>query len=120
MFLLILTAGDMSRMGYLFHYMANFDFYKNELCENKQNKKLKCNGLCHLSKEMANTKIDNNNPSQERNNTILELKEPLNFLIEDIKTSSDPNPILAIELQNYKMPHWAYLSMDEIFHPPCI
>lgn len=107
-------------MGYIFHYLANFDFYKNELCENKQNKKLKCNGMCHLSKEMAKTKIDNNNSSQEKNNSILELKEPLNFLVQDINPFSGLSSLLDLEHKKYTMPDWGYLSNDEIFHPPCI
>lgn len=34
-------------------YAVFYDYIKNELCENKDKPKLKCNGKCHLAKEMA-------------------------------------------------------------------
>lgn len=34
-------------------YMANYDYIVNTLCENKDKPELKCNGKCHLSKELA-------------------------------------------------------------------
>lgn len=34
-------------------YLALYDYIKNELCENRQAPELKCNGKCHLSKELA-------------------------------------------------------------------
>lgn len=35
------------------HYALNYDFYKNVLCENKAKPEFKCNGKCHLAKEIT-------------------------------------------------------------------
>ncbi len=40
-------------------YAVNYDFYKNVLCENKAKPELKCNGKCHLMKQMAATQDQN-------------------------------------------------------------
>ena len=34
-------------------YVVNYDYIVNELCENKSKPELKCNGKCHLMKELA-------------------------------------------------------------------
>ncbi len=34
-------------------YMVNYDYISKVLCENKAKPKLKCNGKCHLMKELA-------------------------------------------------------------------
>lgn len=35
-------------------YVVLYDYIKNELCVNKDKPEMKCNGKCHLKKEMAN------------------------------------------------------------------
>lgn len=34
-------------------YIVNYDYIANQLCENKAKPELKCNGKCHLMKELA-------------------------------------------------------------------
>ena len=34
-------------------YIINYDYIANVLCENKNKPQLKCNGKCHLMKELA-------------------------------------------------------------------
>lgn len=34
-------------------YVVFYDYIRNELCVNKGNKAMKCNGKCHLKKELA-------------------------------------------------------------------
>ena len=43
------------------NYVFNYDFYKNVLCENKAKPELKCNGKCHLAKEIKIAKEQENN-----------------------------------------------------------
>jgi len=33
-------------------YLYRYDYYVNVLCENKEKVELKCNGTCHLAKEL--------------------------------------------------------------------
>lgn len=39
-------------------YVVNYDFISKVLCENKAKPKLKCNGKCHLMKELAKASED--------------------------------------------------------------
>ncbi|WLD24748.1 hypothetical protein NU10_05005 [Flavobacterium dauae] len=41
-------------------YVVFYDYIKNELCVNKDKPELKCNGKCHLMKEMANASKNEN------------------------------------------------------------
>ena len=34
-------------------YVINYDYIVKELCENKEKPALKCNGKCHLAKQLA-------------------------------------------------------------------
>ena len=34
-------------------YIVNYDYIVKELCENKDKPELKCNGKCHLAKQLA-------------------------------------------------------------------
>lgn len=34
-------------------YVVLYDYIKNELCVNKEKPQMKCNGKCHLAKEMG-------------------------------------------------------------------
>lgn len=42
------------------NYVVNYEFYKMVLCENKAKPVLKCNGKCHLAKEIKAAKDQNN------------------------------------------------------------
>lgn len=37
----------------VFEYVVFYDYIKNELCVNKDNKAMHCDGKCHLKKELA-------------------------------------------------------------------
>jgi hypothetical protein len=39
-------------------YIVNYDYISNVLCENKAKPELKCNGKCHLIKELAKASND--------------------------------------------------------------
>jgi len=40
------------------HYVCNYNFYKNVLCENKAKPELQCNGKCHLAKELKESTLE--------------------------------------------------------------
>ena len=39
-------------------YVVRYDYYANELCENKDNEEMQCNGACQLNKNL--TAVDQN------------------------------------------------------------
>ena len=48
-------------------YIVNYDYIVKELCENKEKPALKCNGKCHLMKELAKTAEDDKQEEFKRN-----------------------------------------------------
>ena len=44
-------------------YAINFDYISTELCENKDDKELKCFGKCHLQKEIKKVADEEENPA---------------------------------------------------------
>ena len=51
-------------------YVVNYDYIVNELCENKLKPELKCNGKCHLTKELAKASESNSNDSSYKKITF--------------------------------------------------
>ena len=47
----------------LLEYVVFYDYIKNELCVNKENKAMGCNGKCHLKKELARASEQDKNAS---------------------------------------------------------
>lgn len=58
-FLLIFCFSAMVQLFYVFHYFVNYEQYATELCENKSNVELHCNGKCQLNKEIKSTQQHN-------------------------------------------------------------
>ena len=54
----------------VFEYLVNYDYIVNELCENKLKPELKCNGKCHLTKELAKASESNSNDSSDKKITF--------------------------------------------------
>nr|WP_256499779.1 hypothetical protein [Flavobacterium sp. HSC-61S13] len=74
-------------------YVVFYDYIKNELCVNKDQPEMACNGKCHLKKELAKTvEADNNKDkyhsfSLEKNLTYyaeIVWKLPLDFEAKNI------------------------------------
>ena len=42
----------LSKLFLVTNYLYQYDYYVNVLCENKEKPELKCNGTCHLAKEL--------------------------------------------------------------------
>ena len=51
-------------------YVVNYDYIVNELCENKSKPELKCNGKCHLTKELAKASEGNSDNSSDKKITF--------------------------------------------------
>lgn len=54
------------RAAFVFvNYQVNYEFYSQILCENKDKPELKCNGKCHMMKELADTDTDEKGQTTE-------------------------------------------------------
>lgn len=52
-------------------YVANYDYIKNVLCENRDKPMLNCDGKCYLAKQLAKESEENNkNPFGEKSSKI--------------------------------------------------
>jgi hypothetical protein len=60
----VLIVPASMRVGIMVGYVLQYDAYVSILCDNKDKPELKCNGKCHLSKELtAVNKAESENPS---------------------------------------------------------
>lgn len=50
------------------NYFVNYDYISTVLCENISKPELKCNGKCHLKKELAKVSDSEKTKSNEQNN----------------------------------------------------
>ncbi len=99
-------------------YVAFYDYFKNELCENKENIELECNGKCHLAKEMAKASDFPENGKEKRisveTNIVFYQKITVDVVSEvsfNIYTEKIPS--------NYNL-SYSSLETDSVFHPPIV
>ena len=57
----------------LIDYAINKDYIANNLCSNKNKPKMKCNGKCHLMKEMAKNSENDKDSSQKTTIKLVEI-----------------------------------------------
>lgn len=97
------------------NYIINYDYIAKELCENKKQPQLGCNGKCHLKKELAkNTESDSSSSEKKNFSTGIDL-----LFIEDINAFNFKLAIPSI-LKNDILPHnlYSHYTIVSIFHPP--
>jgi len=98
-------------------YVVNYDYISTVLCVNKAKPKLKCNGKCHLMKELAKTSesetpISSNKKIASHELEVLFFEEIKSFKITPIYL--DKNQFLN---NNYS-DLYSYLNSDTVFRPP--
>ena len=100
----------------LIDYAVNYEYITQELCENKNDKALHCNGKCHLVKQMAKSSEDENPISAEKINLLKEVMPLLKIELFTFKKHEFPKikNILPVAYTNL----YSYLIPKGIFHPP--
>lgn len=99
------------------NYVVNYEYISKVLCINKAKPKLKCNGKCHLMKELAKTSesetpISSNKKIASHELEVLFFEEIKSFKITAIYL--DKNQFLN---SNY-CDLYSYLNSDSVFRPP--
>ena len=98
-------------------YVVNYEYISKELCVNKAKPKMKCNGKCHLMKELAKAS-ENETPISSNNKTASHELEVLFF--EEIKSFK----IASIYFEDRQKANnnysdlYFYLNSDSVFRPP--
>ncbi|WP_243389315.1 hypothetical protein [Avrilella dinanensis] len=103
----------------LVEYVVFYDYIKNELCVNKDKPELKCNGKCHLMKEMAKAS-DNPESGQDKKHfsvetNIIFLDEAKEICIEHIFVSG-----LQPKINSAYNNLYLYTETISVFHPPVV
>lgn len=98
-------------------YAVNYEYISTELCENKDEPEMNCNGKCHLKKELAK-EIQQNNPVSE-SKKINFVETSLLFCLEILPFTFEKT---FFEEENQKLVYYSNLYQEEntfsIFHPP--
>lgn len=103
----------------LVDYVVNYDYISKVLCENKAKPELKCNGKCHLMKELAKASEEEKPISSDKKMMHFEfetvfIQELPQFAWNDFSFSA-PKTVNAIYSDLY-----CYKSITTVFHPPTI
>jgi hypothetical protein len=101
-------------------YIVNYDYISKVLCENKDKPQLKCNGKCHLMKELAKA-AENEKPisSDKKSNSKQEVEV---LFFQDIQSLV----LEKIYFQNKTSIHnnysnlYFHLNGCSVFHPPTV
>nr|WP_300568102.1 hypothetical protein [Flavobacterium sp.] len=104
----------------VFEYVVNYDYIANVLCVNKAKPEMKCNGKCHLMKELAKAS-DAETPSSQDKKTLHQEIEVL-FLEKMIVFQF--SPVSSFEQEKEINSNYSNLYFQEnsfsIFHPPTV
>lgn len=99
-------------------YVINYDYIVKELCENKEKPELKCNGKCHLAKQLAKAAEEDKNTSSDKKQNVKQEIETMfcqefkvvsfakNFVFTNKKINSDYQNLYALT------------AIQSTFHPP--
>ncbi len=92
LFLVVFITTTFLQAVIVMHYYINYNNYVNELCINKDNKQLQCNGNCQLTKELKAISPKNNNNQSLPIESVNEFLSP--FIQNISKTDIKKNSIL--------------------------
>ena len=99
-------------------YIVNYDYIVKELCENKEKPALKCNGKCHLMKELAKTVEEDKNTSSDKKQNVKQEIEVLFY--QDFKSLSCSNSYVFTnnKINSVYQNLYALTAIQSTFHPP--
>jgi len=102
----------------LLDYAINYEFIKTELCVNRNNTIIGCNGKCYLVKELAKASETENPMNTDKKNSVKQIFELL-FFTES--TNLLPEKFLFTFSNNVKNTYsdlYFYTIIQKYFHPP--
>ena len=102
----------------VFDYIVNYDYISKELCINKAKPELKCNGKCHLMKELAKASEDEKPiSSDKKDNSKNEIEVLFYQELQPIIVSQVYFHTNSLVGNNYSN-HYFHLNGCSVFHPP--
>lgn len=102
----------------LVDYVINYNYISKELCENKAKPELKCNGKCHLMKELAKaSEAEKPISSDKKDNSKHEIEVLFCQELHSIALSQIYFHNNALPTNNYSNLYF-HLTSCSVFHPP--
>ena len=98
-------------------YIVNYEYITKVLCVNKAQPKLKCNGKCHLMKELAKASESEKPISSDKKTMIQELEVLFYEEINSYKITSIYFNEKQKIIGNYSNSYY-YLNSVSVFRPP--
>ena len=99
-------------------YIINYDYIVKELCENKDNSALKCNGKCQLKKELANASSGTEGTNHERRIKVAEQEILYVTIIEEfLFTAITP---FTSKIKDSYNNFYCFSDSTSIFRPPSL
>ena len=104
------------KVGISINYLVQYKYYVEVLCENKNKPELKCNGKCHLAKELKT--FDEVPLKPELPQRFKDNSEDI-FLIHDFSNYISSELTYNINsYSNYNPPFLGFCFKKKIFQPP--
>lgn len=106
---------SLGKLVLLSNYLLNKEYITLNFCENKNKPKLRCNGKCHLAKQLKKQEKQDNSA---KNTT--RASDQVQFCSDYVSTVSPQLLHLSISL------NWGYLLTEtektpvSVFHPPTV
>lgn len=102
----------------VFEYALNYQYITNELCENRDNFVMGCNGKCYLMKELAKASETEKPLSTDKKHLVSETNDLFfaDFQNYEFTPFTAPTPIGKYTYTNL----YAHLAESSAFHPPTI
>ena len=107
--ILILTSG---KTLVLVNYVINKDYISKNLCVNKSKPKMKCNGKCHLMKELQK--------EEKKEQSPFGMKEKIEVQLFNSLCSVSTSVLSFVKIKHTTIYSQNYSSLNSasIFHPP--
>lgn len=100
-------------------YVFNYDYIVKELCENKAKPEMKCNGKCHLMKELAkaaekDSPVSSDKKSSHTEFEILFLENAASFVLTTLNFPKEQ------EVNAAYSDLYSHQNCSTAFHPPTV
>lgn len=99
-------------------YAVNYDYIATVLCINKDKPEMKCNGKCHLMKELAKSSQEDNEQPREKRTMVSESHVLFFEEIFDFGLAPVSYPMAAIGCNAFYSDLYSHMDSHSIFHPP--
>lgn len=97
-------------------YAVNYDYIVSELCENKDDVEMACNGKCHLMKQIVKTSEDSDSKSPLKQSSE---KEVLTFYVLADFSFLRADQFFFLKKQTFRYTNlYAYSYHQNVYRPP--